>query len=75
MPRKFMVSPVRGPVRQMPQSPLEAALLKALPKEDSYLLDCKTQAQNTRLSCYDKGMIADRKCIISFFRKRLFCLG
>lgn len=54
-----MVSPVRGPVRQMPQSPLEAALLKALPKEDSYLLYRKTQAQNTRLSCYDKGMVAD----------------
>ena len=59
MARKFMVSPVRGPVRQMTQSPLEAALLKALPKEDSYLLCGKTQAQNTLLSCYDKGMVAD----------------
>ena len=59
MPRKFMLSPVRGPVRQMPQSPLEAALLKALPKEDSYPLSDKTQAQNTLLSCYDKGMAAN----------------
>ena len=72
MPRKVMVSPVHGPVRQVPQSPLKAAPFNALPKEDSYPQLDKTQAQNTLLSCYDKGMLTDRKSAIGVLMKRPF---
>ena len=75
MPRKFMVSPVRGPVRQMPQSPRIAALIKALPRKDSYPVSRKTQAQNTLLSCYDGGIAVDLKSAINFLMKWPFHLS